>query len=106
MATRKASAAKSVEAVEVEAVEEVAEAAPAPVVKTVEVAPVQEAASPSAEGVNPLLQQDRKEGIPNNTWTLWYGNAKFDCVQGQARMFPTDVYNYLKRAGNLIPPNF
>jgi hypothetical protein len=73
----------------------------------VEVAPVEVlAASPMQAGVNPLLLQEKKEGIPNNTWTLWYGNVKFDCVMGQARQFPADVYEYLKRSGNLIPPNF
>jgi hypothetical protein len=55
---------------------------------------------------NPLLSQERKEGIPHNTWTLWYGGLKFDCVQGVPRMFPVEVYNYLKKQGNLLPPNF
>lgn len=100
MAARKSTA--KAEVVEVDAVEEVAVAEEATVV---EVAPVEDVPA-KAETGNPLLAQERKEGIPNNTWTLWYGNAKFDCVQGQARMFPIDVYNYLKRAGNLIPPNF
>ena len=91
----------------VEVVEEVAaEEAP---VETVEVAPVEEpapAVPPTQQGVNPLLTQKRVKGRPNNTWRLYYGNVIFDCVEGVEREFPEEVYAYLKKSGNIMPPNF
>ena len=100
MASRKtaAEAVDVVETVEV-AAEEVA-------VEPVTVPEVAPPAPGTQEGVNPLLLQPRKKGTPNNTWRLYYGNLTFDNVQGVEREYPEDVYNYLKRHGNLIPPNF
>ena len=85
----------------VEVVDTEAEAA-APVT-VVEAAPVEAAPAPTG---NPIAAQQKKRGIPNNTWTLWYGGLKFDCVEGVARDFPEEVFVYLKRSGNLQNPDW
>ena len=109
MASRKtASDEATVEVVEeVAAAEEAPVADDAPAVETVEVAPVEAAPAPApAPNGNPLLAQPRKKGRPNNTWRLYYGNLVFDCVEGVEREFPEEVYEYLKKSGNILPPNF
>ena len=89
----------------VEVVELAEEEAPeAEVQATVEVAPVEEPA-PAPTG-NPLLAQKRVKGRPNNTWRLYYGGLRIDCVEGVEREFPEEVYEYLKKSGNILPPNF
>jgi hypothetical protein len=83
-----------------ETVEVVDTEAPVTVVATTEEAP-----APKRVG-NPILDQEKKRGIPNNTWTLWYGGLKFDCVEGVERTFPEEVFTYLKRSGNLLNPDW
>jgi hypothetical protein len=103
MASRKSASDEAT----VEVVEEVAvDEAPA---ETVEVAPVEEPAvapAPAVPAGNPLLSQKKMRGRPNNTWRLYYGNLVFDCVEGVEREFPEEVYEYLKKSGNILPPNF
>ena len=93
MAPRKKTVAKvetvdEVEETIEETVEEAVEAAPAPVV-------IEEV---QAEVVAPTT----KRGIPNNTWTLTYGTHTIDLVEGRAVDMPIDVYEYLRRQGNLV----
>lgn len=99
MATRKTTD-ETVEVVELaeEDAPEVEAEAPAPVA-----APAEPATPP---GGNPLLAQKRVKGRPNNTWRLYYGGLRIDCVEGVEREFPEEIYEYLKKSGNILPPNF
>lgn len=85
--------AKKKTATTVETVEEVEEtpeaSSPAPAVAE-EQAPVE------------VVAPTTKRGIPNNTWSLTYGQYQMDLVEGQETDMPIPVYEYLKRQGNLV----
>jgi hypothetical protein len=87
-------------AAKVETVEEVVEA-PGAISHTPTPATTDPATAEEQEPVE-VVEATTKRGIPNNTWTLQYGKHRLDLVEGQSTDMPIDVYEYLKRQGNLV----
>lgn len=48
-----------------------------------------------------VLQPAMKNAKIKGTWTFFYGSDKYDFVDGQRYDIPLDVFEYLKRAGNI-----
>lgn len=47
--------------------------------------------------VSPTTKNAKVKG----TWTMFYGTSRWDFVDGHRYDLPMDLYNYLRRAGNI-----
>jgi hypothetical protein len=82
MATKKTASKIAEVLIEDEAVEEAVEA-PAP--------------APEPTIVAPTTKNAKIKG----TWTMYYGNGRWDFVDGQRYDLPMDLFDYLKASGNI-----
>lgn len=46
-------------------------------------------------------QSDLKRARIHGTWTMFWGNQKFEFVDGSTYHIPADLYEYLKKNGNI-----
>lgn len=60
---------------------------------------VVEAPAPKAEPT--IVAPTTKNAKIKGTWTMYYGNKRWDFVDGQRYDLPMDLFNYLKGSGNI-----
>jgi hypothetical protein len=53
--------------------------------------------SPEPQVLQPAIRNAKVKG----TWTFHYGSSKYDFVDGHRYDLPTEVFEYLKRSGNI-----
>lgn len=56
---------------------------------------------PSAAAEPIVLQLATKNVKIKGTWTFYYGGEKYDFVDGYRYDLPMEVFEYLKRSGNI-----
>ena len=83
MATSKSTSKIAEVLIEDEAVEEAVAEAPAP--------------APAPTIVAPTTKNAKIKG----TWTMYYGTSRWDFVDGHRYDLPLDLFNYLKKSGNI-----
>jgi hypothetical protein len=57
--------------------------------------------APAATPAPQVLQPATKNAKIKGTWTFYYGGEKYDFVDGYRYDLPVEVFEYLKRAGNI-----
>jgi hypothetical protein len=57
--------------------------------------------TPAAAPAPQVLQPSTKNAKIKGTWTFFYGGEKYDFVDGYRYDLPLEVFEYLKRAGNI-----
>lgn len=58
-----------------------------------------EAPAPKAEPT--IVAPTTKNAKIKGTWTMYYGTGRWDFVDGQRYELPVDLFEYLKRSGNI-----
>ena len=62
----------------------------------------EEQAAPVVVDDGPVIVQDATVSARvKGTWTMYYGNRKWDFVDNQRYDLPRDLFNYLRRYGNI-----
>lgn len=59
-----------------------------------EVAP---APAPAPQVVSPTTKSAKIKG----TWTMYWGTSKWDFIDGHRYDLPLDLFNYLRKSGNI-----
>jgi len=61
----------------------------------------QEAPAPTTAPEPTVVSPTTKNAKVKGTWTMFYGTGRWDFVDGHRYDLPMDLYNYLRRAGNI-----
>jgi len=62
---------------------------------------VEEAPAPAPKAAPTIVAPTTKNAKIKGTWTMYYGNKRWDFVDGQRYDLPMDLFNYLKGSGNI-----
>lgn len=57
--------------------------------------------APAPKAAPTIVAPTTKNAKIKGTWTMYYGNKRWDFVDGRRYDLPLDLFNYLKGSGNI-----
>jgi len=67
----------------------------------VEAEEIEEAPAPAPKPEPVVVESATKNAKIKGTWTMYWGTQKWNFIDGHRYDLPTDLFNYLRKSGNI-----